>query len=146
MKDGSSDSRFLQHDFLYRFIIGDGADDVSAITERLMFALGFKSKLIGTQYLKEAIILRFETTNMVHAGLTAIIYPAIAQKLNSTVNRVERAIRNTINDCFDNGNLMALNDLTLCKVVSSAYPPTNGELLGSIVSWLQIERQQHHVH
>ncbi len=145
MKDDSSDRKFLQHDFLYKFIIGDGTSDVNDVAERLLFALGFKSKLIGTQYLKEAIVLRFEMNGMVHTGLTSIIYPAVAQKFDSTVNRVERAIRNTINDCFDIGNLMALNDLTLCKIVSSAYPPTNGELLSSIVSWLQIERQLHHV-
>lgn len=135
----------LQYDEMYENIVGDGTNSIDVVVGRLLLVLGFKSKLIGTTYLREAILLRYSNPNARRKGLISDIYPAVAEKQESTVNRVERAIRNTINECYNRGTLISLNDLFKCQVISPVYAPTNGELLSSIVDWLQIERQQQRV-
>ena len=144
-KDDGFNTGNLQYDQMYENIVGDGSHSVDVVVGRLLLALGFKSKLIGTTYLKDAILLRYNKTNASRIGLISDIYPAVAEKQESTVNRVERAIRNTINECYSRGTLLGLNNLFKCQVISPVYAPTNGELLSSIVDWLQIERQQHRV-
>lgn len=133
---------FLQGEELYNVIVGDGTGDATTAVGLMLTYLGFKNKLIGTQYLKEAILYRYQKLNMARVSLTGEVYLTVADKLNSTVNRVERAIRNSISDCNDNGNLIAFNDLIHCQMVEPQFPPTNGELISSIVNWLQLEKQK----
>lgn len=133
---------FLHGEELYNVIVGDGSGDASTAVGLMLTYLGFKNKLIGTQYLKEAILYRYQKSDVVRVSLTGDVYIAVADRLNSTVNRVERAIRNSISDCNDNGNLIAYNDLVHCQLVDSEFPPTNGELISSIVNWLQLEKQK----
>ena len=126
-------------------IIGDGTNDVSVVVGRLLMKLLFKSKLLGTTYLKEAVLYRYEKAECSIVSLTKDVYPTVANKLSTTVNRVERAIRNAISDCHEHGNLLAFNDLIHSEVIKEKYPPTNGELISVITSWLQLERQQNHI-
>ena len=120
-------------------VVGDGIDNVEVAIQRLFFALGFKSKLLGTTYLKEAVKLWFAFPTTKRVVMTVDIYPPIATKLHSTPDRVERAIRNAIIDCYDNGKLICFNDLVQSDVVSPKFAPTNGEFLSSVVSWLRIQ-------
>ena len=144
-KDEIASKSYMHSKHRYEYVVGDGSNSIDIIVGRLLIALGFKSKLIGTAYLKEAILLRYSKPNTCRIGLISDIYPTVANKLDSTVNRVERAIRNTINDCYTNGELLRFNDLIQCQVISPVYAPTNGELLSSVVNWLQIEHQQQRV-
>ena len=131
--------KYPQHEFLYKMVVGDGIDSIDVAVQNLFFALGFKSKLSGTTYLKEAIKLWYSFPKTKRVVLTTDIYPYVAEKLGSTPDRVERAIRNSIIDCYVHGNLVSFNDLVQSDVVSRKYTPTNGELLSSIVSWLRIQ-------
>ena len=142
MSDTRAETNFQT---LHNQIVGDGSFDASVVVGKLLMTLLFKSKLVGTTYLKEAVLFRYEQSDNARVSLTKDIYPAVANKLDTTVNRVERAIRNTINDCHVNGNLYAFNDLMRGEVTKTQYSPTNGELISSIVSWLQLERQQNYI-
>lgn len=130
---------YPQHDYIFKLVVGDGIENIDVAIQRLFFALGFKSKLLGTTYLKEAIKLWHDLPNTRRVVLTSDIYPPIATKLHSTSDRVERAIRNAIIDCNVNGRLILFNDLVQSEVVSLKYAPTNGEFLSSVVSWLNIQ-------
>ena len=125
-----------------KLVVGDGIENIDDAVQRLFFALGFKSKLVGTTYIKEAIKLWCGFPDTKRVVLTTDVYPPIAQKLCSTPDRVERAIRNAIIDCYDNGKLILLNDLVQSDLVSAKYKPTNGEFLSSVVSWLRIQSRQ----
>ena len=138
MKDDKR-SNYQQHEFLLNLVVGDGIDNVDVAVHRLFFALGFKSKLLGTTYLKEAVKLWFAFPHTKRVVLTTDVYPPIAAKHSATPDRVERAIRNALIDCFVNGKLVYFNDLVRSDVVSSQYAPTNGEFLSSVVSWLRIQ-------
>lgn len=141
MKDDKR-TNYPQHEFLYNLVVGNGIDNVEVAVQRLFFALGFKSKLLGTTYLKEAVKLWFALPTTKRVVMTSDIYPQIAIKLHSTSDRVERAIRNAIMDCYGNGKLIYFNDLVQSDVVSPKYAPTNGEFLSSVVSWLRIQCQR----
>ena len=136
---------YLSGEKLYGVIVGDGTKDVDTAVGHMLLCLGFKSKLIGTRYLKSAIMYRYHKGHVARVSLTGDVYRVIAENNNSTVNRVERAIRNSITDCNDNGNLIAFNDLVHTQIVEPSFAPTNGELINSIVNWLQLEKQRGHM-
>lgn len=142
MENKSRERAFLDGDKLYSVIVGDGTSDVDTAVGHMLMYLGFKSKLIGTRYLKAAILYRYRKADVARINLTGDVYRAVAESNCSTVNRVERAIRNSINDCNNNGNLIAFNDLIHCQIAEPKFPPTNGELISSIVNWLQLEKQK----
>lgn len=124
---------------LREYVLGDGSDSLEVVLHRLFLALRFKNKLLGTYYLKEALTIRYGMPQYARVSLTREIYPMIAGKLSSTVDRVERAIRNAITDCHNHGNLLAFNEVVRCQVVSAKYVPTNGEFISNVVSWLHLE-------
>ena len=130
---------------IYDSIIGDGADEVNLVVGRLITNLGFKSKLLGTMYLKDAILYRYDNSDVVRVGMTNRTYVAVADKHSATANRVERAIRNAIINCYHFGSLMSFNNLAQAQLISSQYAPTNGEFMSIVVNWLQLEKQSGHI-
>lgn len=130
---------------LHEQIIGDGTQSIQVVLGRLFMTLLLNTKLYGTTYLREAIAYRYERGLDSRVSLTKEIYPTVANNMSTTVNRVERNIRNTINDCYVHGNLFAFNTLTRSEVIKPHYVPTNGELINSIASWLILERQQNNI-
>ena len=131
-------AKYPHHEFLYKMVVDKSVDTIEEAVQRLFFALGFKNKLSGTLFLKEAIVIWCSIPNSKRVMLTSDIYPTVAVTFNSTPWRVERAIRNTLIDCHRNGRLIYLNDLALSDVVSTAYVPTNGEFLSVVVAWLRL--------
>ena len=123
-------------------VLCDGIESIEDVVQMLFFALSFKSKLSGTVYLKEAIRYWYTLPAAKRVVMTTDIYPPVATKLYSTPDRVERAIRNAIIDCYRNGNLMLFNDLVQSDVISPKYAPTNGEFLSSVVSWLRVQSRE----
>ena len=130
---------YPRHNFIYDMVVDEGVDTIEEAVQRLFFALGFKSKLSGTLFLKEAINTWCDFPSTTRVVLTAHIYPNVAKLFNSTPWRVERAIRNALLDCYSRGRLFYLNDLLKSDVISTTYPPTNGEFLSCVVSWLRIQ-------
>ena len=132
-------NNYAQHEFMMKLVVGKGIESIDEAVQRLFFALGFKSKLLGTTYLKESIRLWFGFPSTKRVVMTTDIYPLIAKRLDSTPERVERAIRNAIIDCYDKGKLIWYNDLVRSEIVCPPYKPTNGEFISSVVSWLRIQ-------
>lgn len=137
--------KFLNGEELYRSILSDEPLDVQVLVGQLLMELGFKSKLIGTQFLKDAILYRYAKHSVARINYTADIYAHIAEKQQSSVCCVERAIRNAINDCSKFGNLDALSDLLHAQVTVPGYAPSNAELISSVVEWLELERAKGHI-
>ncbi|MCH5157185.1 MAG: hypothetical protein J1G02_04845 [Clostridiales bacterium] len=135
----------LNRQQMYDSIIEDGSHDVGNVVQRLLTILGFKSKLLGTQYLMDAILFRYDNGNNLYVGMTSGTYDAVATLRNSTSTRVERAIRNTIVNCHTHGELKSFNVLTQTHVVDAEFAPSNGEFMCSVVNWLQLEKQSGHI-
>lgn len=67
----------------------------------VLFELGVPSKLMGFEYLEEAIKLCYEDKSRLH-HITKKLYPDIAQIKKTKSSRVERAIRFAIERAWDN--------------------------------------------
>ena len=132
-------NHYPHHNYIYNLVVGDGIENVEVAITTLLFALGFRSKLDGTVYIGEALKLWYHTPTNMRVVLSTDIYPQIAVNLNSTAERVERSIRNSLHDCYTHGKLFWLNDLVQSDVISARYFPTNGEFLSSVVRWLRIQ-------
>ena len=126
---------------MYETIIDDNANNVKLVIGRLFTLLGFKSKLLGTQYLQEAVLYQYGNVNDVRVGRTSSAYNAIACAHNSTCTRVERAIRNSIVNCHTQGALKSFNILTHAPIIDAKFAPSNGEFMCSVVNWLRLETE-----
>lgn len=107
-------------------------NDTQRAAERILLAVGFKNKLIGTAFLREAVVAKA-------AGLACSckkIYAEVAFKFKTNANCVERAIRNAIADCVLYGHLPRLNDLFGVPFVQSGYAPTNSEIICELAGWI----------
>ena len=62
---------------------------------KTLHELGVPSHIKGYQYIREGVTLVYENPEMV-GGITKELYPEIAKKYETTVSRVERAIRHAI--------------------------------------------------
>ncbi len=136
---------FLHGKELYESIVGDHTGDANVFVWRLLIGLGFKSRLIGTGYLQDAILCRYEKADVVHVNYTHDIYDVVAIKQNTCATCVERSIRCAIIDCKKYGNLYALNELLHTEVVTDEYVPSNTEFISCVVGWLQAEKEQEHI-
>lgn len=130
---------------MYQNIIGDSKGNVQLVVGRLLTSLGFKSKLLGTQYIQDAILYRYENYNAPCVGMTNRAYFAVAQMRSTTASRVERAIRNSISNCYNHGALRCFNDLAQAQIIDGEFAPSNGEFICSVVNWLRLEAQSGHI-
>ena len=62
---------------------------------KILHELGIPSHIKGYQYIRDGVSLVFENPEMI-GGITKELYPELASKFDTTVSRVERAIRHAI--------------------------------------------------
>ncbi len=117
----------------------NGVDKV--LEERLatiFIASGIPPHIKGYQFLKEAVKQSVHTPSMVN-NITKQLYPAIADKFNTSPSKVERAIRHAIEVAWSRGKIENINVMYGIKVFSKEEKPTNGELIALVSDKLIIE-------
>ena len=72
-------------------------------------------------------------------GITKELYPEIAKKYDSTVSRVERAIRHAIEVSWNRGNWDLMEDIFGHSVDIDKAKPTNSEFIITIADKLRLE-------
>ncbi|MCD7728149.1 MAG: sporulation initiation factor Spo0A C-terminal domain-containing protein [Ruminococcus sp.] len=82
--------------------------DPKNITTNFIRQLGISEKLKGYHYLREAILLSINDTQMLES-VTKDLYPTVAKKFNTTYSRVERAIRYAIETAWEKGDFNEQN-------------------------------------
>ncbi len=100
----------------------------------LISLLRFRNKLSGTRLLRTALM--HSLTHIDEQLTVTEVYAAVAEQHNVTAACVERAIRNTIHDCYNHGSLRLLNDIFACSLINDKYPPTNAEFITDVTSYL----------
>ncbi|MCD8328838.1 MAG: sporulation initiation factor Spo0A C-terminal domain-containing protein [Ruminococcus sp.] len=78
------------------------------LTTNFILKLGVPEKLKGYHYLREAILLLINDSQMLES-VTKILYPAVAKKFNTTSSRVERSIRYAIEIAWNEGDFNVQN-------------------------------------
>lgn len=90
--------------------------------------MGVPAKLTGYGYLKEAINMAVVDQSIMR-GMTKRLYPAIAEKFETTPARVERAMRHSVETAWDRGDLEAIHKRFGYTVSIRKGRPTVGEFI-----------------
>ena len=109
------------------------AEPLEVKITKLLRELGAPANNMGFGYIREAIILCMEDPTLFNGGITNILYPAIAEKFETTTPRVERAIRHEKEIIFSRGNTEFVNELFPYYMGKA----TNSEFLATLVEYLR---------
>ncbi len=105
---------------------------------KTLHELGVPSHIKGYQYIREGITLVYKRPEMI-GGITKELYPEIAEKFDSTVSRVERAIRHAIEVSWNRGNWDLMEDIFGHSVDIDKAKPTNSEFIVTIADKIRLE-------
>lgn len=105
---------------------------------KLLHELGVPSHIKGYQYIREGIIMLYENPSMI-GGITKELYPEIASKFDTTVSRVERAIRHAIEVSWNRGDWKLMEEIFGHSVDIDKAKPTNSEFIVTISDKLRLE-------
>lgn len=90
--------------------------------------MGVPANIRGYDYLGEAINMVAADRSVIR-GITKILYPAIAEKFQTTPSRVERAMRHGVDVAWQRGNLEAIHKRFGYTVSANKGHPTVGEFV-----------------
>ncbi len=105
---------------------------------KTLHELGVPSHIKGYQYIREGITLIYENPEMI-GGITKELYPEVAKKYETTVSRVERAIRHAIEVSWNRGNWQLMEDIFGHSVDIDKAKPTNSEFIVTVADKLRLE-------
>ena len=117
---------------------GSSEDMVKSELTFILHNLGFPSSLRGYGYLREAIMLMYDSDDLT-LSMTKVVYPTIATKFNSSVSRVERSIRHAINVAWLRGDLQLIDKIFGNSISYEKPNPTNCECMAAIVDYLKLQ-------
>lgn len=105
---------------------------------KILHNLGMPSHIKGYQYIREGIGILYEKPEMI-GGITKELYPEIALRYETTVSRVERAIRHAIEVSWNRGNWELMEEIFGHSVDIDKSKPTNSEFIVTIADKLMLE-------
>lgn len=105
---------------------------------KMLHELGIPSHIKGYQYIREGIGIIFERPETI-GGITKELYPELASKFDTTVSRVERAIRHAIEVSWNRGNWTLMEEIFGHSVDIDKAKPTNSEFIVTIADKLRLD-------
>ena len=105
---------------------------------RMLHELGMPAHIKGYQYIRDGIIMIYNNPEII-GGITKELYPDVASKYNTTVSRVERAIRHAIEVSWNRGNWDLMEEIFGHSVDIDKAKPTNSEFIVTIADKLRLE-------
>ena len=105
---------------------------------KILHELGIPSHIKGYQYIREGIGIVYNKPETV-GGITKELYPELAAKFDTTVSRVERAIRHAIEVSWNRGSWDLMEEIFGHSVDIDRAKPTNSEFIVTIADKLKLE-------
>lgn len=105
---------------------------------KMLHELGMPSHIKGYQYIREGVCMIYDNPGMI-GGITKELYPSLADKFDTTVSRVERAIRHAIEVSWNRGNWDYMEELFGHSVDIDKAKPTNSEFIVTVADKLRLE-------
>lgn len=105
---------------------------------KILHELGIPSHIKGYQYIREGVGIIFEKPETI-GGITKELYPELAQKFDTTVSRVERAIRHAIEVSWNRGDWNLMEEIFGNSVDIDKAKPTNSEFMVTIADKLRLD-------
>lgn len=112
--------------------------DLKISITKLLHELGMPSHIKGYEYIREGILILYDNPEIV-GGITKELYPEIASKFNTSVSRVERAIRHAIEVSWNRGNIDLMEEIFGHSVDYDRAKPTNSEFIVTVADKLKLE-------
>ncbi len=112
-------------------------NDLIITVSEIMHQLGVPAHIKGYLYLREAIILSINDSEMM-SSVTKVLYPTVAKRYATTSSRVERAIRHAIEVAWDRGDVDVLSSYFGYTIHNSRGKPTNSEFIAMISDKLRL--------
>lgn len=110
---------------------------------KILHELGIPSHIKGYQYIREGISILYERPEVI-GGITKELYPDIASKFDTTVSRVERAIRHAIEVSWNRGDWDLMEEIFGHSVDIDKAKPTNSEFIVTVADKLRLEFQKNY--
>lgn len=110
---------------------------------KMLHELGMPSHIKGYQYIREGISMIYDNPSLI-GGITKELYPDLASKFDTTVSRVERAIRHAIEVSWNRGNWDYMEELFGHSVDIDKAKPTNSEFIVTVADKLRLEIAKQH--
>ena len=104
----------------------------------IFITVGIPAHIKGYQFLREAIKMAIDTPDIINS-ITKKLYPAIAEKFDTSASKVERAIRHAIEVAWNRGKIENINSIFGLKVYTSNEKPTNGEFIALVADKMLLE-------
>ena len=108
----------------------------------MLISLGIPCNVKGFKYLREAILAVVKRPDIINS-ITKELYPTIAKTQHTTPERVERAIRHSIDCGSARGHLNAVNKYFPVKIWGDHDRPTNGEFIALLAEKLMLEHLEY---
>jgi len=105
---------------------------------KMLHELGMPAHIKGYQYIREGILMIYNNPEII-GGITKELYPDVATKYNTTVSRVERAIRHAIEVSWNRGSWDLMEEIFGHSVDIDKAKPTNSEFIVTIADKLRLE-------
>lgn len=115
----------------------ENTNDIEVQVTYMMRDIGIPPHMAGYQYLREAI-MQSVNNSKVFGSITKVLYPSVAQKFNTTPQKVERAIRNAIESTWSRGNPDSIDTLFGYTINYSKGKPTNSEFIAMLADKVRI--------
>ena len=109
---------------------------------KLLHELGMPAHIKGYQYIREAISMVYDNPEIV-GGITKELYPELAIRFDTTVSRVERAIRHAIEVSWNRGDWDLMEDVFGHSIDYDKAKPTNSEFIVTLADKLRLEYVKH---
>ena len=116
------------------YMTGEPAGDISAI----LIDLGIPAHIKGYYYLREAVVEALEHPDYINS-VTKHLYPAVAERLDSTSGKVERGIRHAIEVAWSRGKLDRIDRIFGYSTSVRTEKPTNCEFIALLADKLSME-------
>jgi len=110
---------------------------------KILHELGIPSHIKGYQYIREGIGIIYERPETI-GGITKELYPELANKFDTTVSRVERAIRHAIEVSWNRGSWDLMEEIFGHSVDIDKAKPTNSEFIVTIADKLRLDNHKVH--
>ena len=112
--------------------------DIHIQVTKLLHALGIPSHIKGYQFIRSAILMVYENPGFI-GGITKELYPDLSIKFNTSIPRVERAIRHAIEVSWLRGDIALMEEIFGHSVDIDRAKPTNSEFIVTIADKLRLE-------
>lgn len=122
-------------------IIDLDSKDINIRISNLLHALGIPSNIKGYQFIRSAIDMVYRNPKLV-GGITKELYPDLSVEFNTSIQRVERAIRHAIEVSWLRGDIDLMDEIFGHSVDIDRAKPTNSEFIVTLADKLRLEKME----